>query len=79
MLQYLNPELDERGGGSGLIQLIKGSQLGKETSDSSRERWSMGSGRSLPMHMHTHAHTHTHTHTHTYTQSSPPNRENRRT
>jgi len=38
VLQYLNSELEEWGGGSALIQLIKESKVGKESRDIKREQ-----------------------------------------
>ena len=61
-----NSEPDEQGGASGLIQLIKGSKLGKGSSDSRRAENVRGKREESTQ---AYAHTYIHTHTHTYTQS----------
>ena len=63
-----NSEPDEQGGASGLIQLIKGSKLGKGSSDSRRAENVRGK-REESTQAYAHTYIHTHTHTHTYTQS----------
>lgn len=62
VLQYLNSELEEWGGGWVLIQLLKASRLGKEARDSRKgeiapAKW----GESTLAYAHVHTHTHTHT------------------
>ena len=57
-----NSEPDEQGGASGLIQLIKGSKLGKGSSDSRRAENVRGKWEESTQ-------AYAHTYTHTYTQS----------
>ena len=76
-----NSELDEQGGASGLIQLIKESKLGKGSSDSRRAENVRGKWEeSTQAYAHTYIHTHTHTHTHTHRvlSSNRGNKENMR-
>ena len=72
-----NSEPDEQGGASGLIQLIKGSKLGKGSSDSRRAENVRGK-REESTQAYAHTYTHTHTHTHRVLSSNRGNKENMR-
>lgn len=68
---YFNSELDEQGGASGLIQLIRGSKLGKGSSDSRSAEMVLGKWEEATQ-------AYAHTYTHPVLSSNRGNKENMR-